>query len=140
MISMRAAALAALLLVGAATAGPNQPPQQATPMLSQQTIQTLQLFPKHLVAVVVCTGYEFKDQGTRSERVVISARGIAGVEGPIQLTRYTQGDPLMKASQTYLIAAYDDGEWAPAFSLVEWHPVSTGDANEALTRAQAQLR
>lgn len=132
--------LCALLAVATATPCADQLPPRPKPMLSDQTIDTLEIFPRHLVAVVVCTGHAFTNQGSRSERVLISAQGVSGIHGKLTLSRYSQGDPLMIAGGTYLVAAYDDGEWAPAWSLVEWQPVDADDADEILIRVQRSLR
>ena len=117
----------------------NTPPSKQRPMLTKQTIETLKLFPSHRIYVVRSKKYHFTDCGTRSERVIIEATVIAGGDGTILLTRYSQGDPLLEPGNAYLIAAYNDGEWIPAWTLLEWHGVDNLKAEQMLEKARQQL-
>lgn len=107
--------------------------------LNSETIKSLLLYDRRLVAAVRCDEARFEHKGTRSERVqlsttVVAAEGLqAGTS--ISLSRFTQGDPLLRPGQVYLVAGYDDGSLSPAFTLVEWLPIAPGDARTAVTTA-----
>ncbi len=122
----------------------NNEGQKGTVNFKSETYDELLLFSRRLIAVVQCNDVDFVERGTRSERVVVKATTIAVGEGQekesYQLTRYSQGDPLLTVGQTYLVAAYDDGAWGPAWSLVEWLVIPHEEAQSAAKAAGELLR
>ena len=103
-------------------------------MLSQQTFEDLLLFDKRLIASVRCDSFDFVHQKTRSERVRLKVTTLASSVGPkeptYQLTCFTQDNPIMEVGKSYLIAAYDNGAWTPAWTLVEAVPIDSSQAPE----------
>jgi len=112
--------------------------------LKDQTYEELLLFSptERVVLAVRCEKTQFVHRRTRSERVILQTVVVAGpperLEKPFSLSRFSQGDPLMKVGQTYLVAAYR-GEWLPAWSLVEWVPVDPDEAAQAVKLAAAEV-
>jgi hypothetical protein len=123
---------------------PSKKTSGVTVRFQDQTYDELLLFPRRLIAVVQCVDVDFVERGTRSERVIIDTKVIAAGEESakesLQLTRYTQNDSLLTVGQTYLVAAYDDGAWQPAWTLVEWIPVSPEAAQSALEAVTEALQ
>lgn len=96
-----------------------------------------------MIAAVRCEATSLHDRGSRSERVLLTTRLLAGADkiafdAPLRFTRYTQGDALMKVGDVYLIAAYR-GEWLPAWNLVEHVALDAANAAAAIGAAQAEL-
>jgi len=112
--------------------------------LKPETLDELLLFEKRAVAVVRCERSELTKQGSRSERVILKttvlAVGDGELPGELELTRYSQGDPLMEAGRAYLVGIYTDGEWAPAWSLAAWIPVQADQAAQVAESAGQALR
>jgi hypothetical protein len=96
-----------------------------------------------MIAAVQCEEASIVNRGSRSERVVITTRLLHGAESvkyeaPLRLTRYTQGNTLMKPGEVYLVVAYR-GEWLPAWNLVEFKAVARADAPAGLRTALNEL-
>ncbi len=112
--------------------------------LNAETLDELLLFERRAVAVVKCRGAEIINQGTRSERVILDtvvvSVGDGEPPGELQITRYTQGDPLMRRGETYLVGVFSDGQWDPSWSLAALVPVPEGQAQEAARAAGRDLR
>lgn len=80
--------------------------------LKPQTFETLLAFTNRALAIVRCEGTELRDRGSRSEQVWIDATVVQSGLGDLpvkwRLRCFTQGDPKMTRSFTYLVAAFED--------------------------------
>jgi hypothetical protein len=114
-------------------------------MFQDTTYEELRYLPEsdRMIAAVQCDETALVNQGSRSERVLITVRVLAGADGvkyeaPLRLTRYAQGDKLMKPGETYVVAAYR-GEWLPAWNLVDYKLVDRSGAAAAVRAARDEL-
>jgi hypothetical protein len=115
------------------------------PMFQATTYDELLALPEadRMIAAVQCEEAALVNRGSRSERALLTVRVLHGAENvkyeaPMRLTRYTQGDTLMKRGEVYLVVAYR-GEWLPAWNLVDLKPVDRADAAAALHSALDEL-
>jgi hypothetical protein len=113
--------------------------------LKDQTYEELSLYDAadRAILAVRCEKIEFASRQTRRERVILETRIVAGFPGKHEhqflLSRFSQGDPLMKVGQTYLVAAYR-GEWLPAWNLIEYAALDPAVAERAVKAAIEELK
>jgi hypothetical protein len=134
--------LAALTIVAAFASCAPKP--EAKVKLKDQTYAELLLYPA--ADRVILAGRvgktAFVQRGSRSERVIIDVSVLAGTPEltgkAVALTRFSQGDPIVKVEKTYLFAAYR-GEWSPAWALVEAVPIEESNAQAEVKAATEEL-
>jgi len=113
-------------------------------MFDEQVLMQITSCDRHTIAVVKCLSMRVVDHDTRSQRALIECSVIqAGTGEPpetLQLSRFSQDKHLMVPGQLYLVAACDEGEWHPAWSLAGSIDVSENDADRRLANAVVQFR
>ena len=109
-----------------------------------RTCRQLAFCENWMVGIVRCENAETRFAGTRSQRILAEATvvkvGMGAAPQQIQLSCFTQDENMLTVGNLYLVAACDDGEWPPAWSLSESTEVESDRAETALRETVAKLR
>lgn len=117
-------------------------PKQNT-MFDTEIIEELLLFPNRMILGIRAENVYVISKGSRSERVVIETSVLYAADAfeqtSLTITRYAQNDMLMIPGQTYLIAVYDQGQWSPAWQLLDYIELPQEKLAEAVAQSNKLL-